>query len=203
VSTTNPPTPPAATLIYKNRIQSIWNNAATFLREEPACHSLQNHHERLALHIHINYGICRLSQLILDSPFYRASILELDIASLKKEMSQRAAEAVESFFNMHRLSANVCRSWAFVHNAVSCAFALRHFGTTAGGGEHAGLVGRLIGVLERKERLSEWEDADRSFRSSNVCGGGVPLSAWDLYGLTPIKAAEVEGSGAGAKIEYL
>lgn len=81
---------------------------------------------------------------------------------------------------MHRLSANGCRSCAFVHNAVSCAFTLRHLGTAAGGGEHAGLVGRLIGLLEREGRMSEWEDADRSFRSSSVCGGGVPLSAWDL-----------------------
>jgi hypothetical protein len=88
---------------------------------------------------------------------------------------------------MHRLSANVCRSWAFVHNAVSCAFTLRSFGTTGVGGEYAGLVGRLIGVLEKEERMSSWEDADANVR----CFG--PYSR----ALRALRESELGGFGVG------
>ena len=51
-----------------------------------------------------------------------------------------------------------------MHNAVSCAFTLRSFGTTGVGGEYSGLMGRLIAILEKEERMSSWEDADTNVR---------------------------------------
>lgn len=51
-----------------------------------------------------------------------------------------------------------------MHNAVSCAFTLRSFGATGAGCEHESLMGRLISVLQREERMSEWEDADTNVR---------------------------------------
>jgi hypothetical protein len=164
------------TLTYKNRIKNIWNEATQFLIDKSACRTLQDHLERLALRIHINYGLCRLSQLILDSTTSIPSNttttsspatnidIAIEVPTLKAETIQHAAEAVESFLDMHRLSSNVCRSWAFVHNAVSCAFTLRSFGATGTGGEYSGLMGPLICVLEREERMSEWEDADTNVR---------------------------------------
>ena len=47
---------------------------------------------------------------------------------------------------------------------VSCAFTLRSLGTTGPDGEYAGLMGRLISVLEREQRMS-WEDADTNVKT--------------------------------------
>ncbi|CEJ62499.1 hypothetical protein PMG11_10996 [Penicillium brasilianum] len=162
------------TLTYKHRIKMIWNDAAPFLLDKSACRTLQDHLERLALRIHINYGLCRLSRLILESASIHSNTItttttsspatSIDILTLTTETIHYAAEAVQSFLDMHRLSSNVCRSWAFVHNAVSCASTLRSLGATGTGGEYSALMRGLIRVLEREERMSEWEDADRNIR---------------------------------------
>ncbi|KAJ5432327.1 fungal-specific transcription factor domain-containing protein [Penicillium daleae] len=175
------------TLAYKHRIQNIWNDAAPFLIDKSACRTLQDHLERLALHVHINYGVCRLTRLILESvsdstgAAAKGTDIDIDIPALKTETIQHAADAVSNFLDMHRLSANVCRSWAFVHNAVSFS------GRWGSGGEYAGLVGRLIGVLEKEERMSSWEDADANVR----CFG--PYSR----ALRALRESELGGFGVG------
>ena len=115
---------------------------------------------------------------------------------LTSEFAMHATEAVRGFLDMYQLSRTVCRSWPFVHNAVSSAVMLREFlvGGGGGGGQQAGsstppnnqqqpqqrmqalreewtrrsepLIIKLIGVLENEERESEWLDADTNVRHS-------------------------------------
>lgn len=92
---------------------------------------------------------------------------DIGIPTSKTKTTHHAAEVVGSFLDMHRLSSNVCRSWAFVHNAVSCAFTLRSFGAT---GDWRGIfwfLGRLVCVLEQGERMS---DGRMRIRTSGVSG---------------------------------
>lgn len=66
---------------------------------------------------------------------------------------------------MHRLAATVCRSWAFVHNAVSCALTLQSLVASGPQNSRADvLVNRLILVLEREEQQSVWQDTDTNVR---------------------------------------
>lgn len=148
------------TLAYKRRIEAVWDQAAPFLLDKARCRTLKDHLERLALRIHTCYGITRLCRLVLLD----ASMSVVDAAALKEECMDRAAEAVESFLDMHRLSATVCRSWAFVHNAVSCAFVLKDLAAPGSRQGCARLVERLIDVLKLEERMSSWEDADTNVR---------------------------------------
>ncbi|KAJ5441282.1 Transcription factor [Penicillium cf. griseofulvum] len=153
------------TISFKSRMAAIFEDAVPFLRDKSHCRSLQDHLERLALNIHICYAICRLCRLILDSSSSEAQSPSMDIDSIKMECIDCAAQAVESFLDMHRLAATVCRSWAFVHNAVSCALTLQSL--VASGPQHtrAGvLVNRLIVVLDREEQQSVWEDTDTNVR---------------------------------------
>ena len=78
----------------------------------------------------------------------------------------QAMHAIESFLDLHRFSASVCRSWAFVHNAVSCAITLKGLETppTEDQRNPDVLVQRLIAVLEKEEKDSEWCDADTNVR---------------------------------------
>ncbi|KAJ5674207.1 Transcription factor [Penicillium macrosclerotiorum] len=154
----------SSTLTYKRRVEAVWDDAAPFLRSKSRCRTLQDHLEYLGLRIHVNYGICRLCRLILDTTSTTNPTL-VDLDSLQKDCCNRATEAIESFLDMHRLSATVCRSWAFVHNAVSCAFTLQNIDARASEAHSAELVKRLVTVLGHEERMSSWQDADTNIRS--------------------------------------
>lgn len=75
-------------------------------------------------------------------------------------------QAIESFLDLHRYSASVCRSWAFVHNAVSCAITLKSLNHVPVDERRKSdlLVQRLIAVLEKEEKDTEWCDDDTNVR---------------------------------------
>ncbi|KAJ5822981.1 Transcription factor [Penicillium robsamsonii] len=152
-------------LSFKSRMAAIFEDAAPFLRDKSHCRSLQDHLERLALNIHICYAVCRMCRLILESSSSEVHSPAVDVDSIKMECIDCAAQAVESFLDMHRLAATVCRSWAFVHNAVSCALTLQSLVSSSPQRSRAEvLVKRLIVVLEREEQQSVWEDTDTNVR---------------------------------------
>ncbi|OQD94884.1 hypothetical protein PENSOL_c023G01911 [Penicillium solitum] len=153
----------AATLAFKQRIEAIWGSTKPFLMHKSRCRTLQDHLERLALCIHINYGITRLCRLVIEPQASGGAASFADVKELTSECLEYAAEAVRSFLDMHRLAATVCRSWAFVHNAVSCALTLQKLGKNRD--QTHSLVSRLIAVLEQEERQSSWEDNDTNHRS--------------------------------------
>ncbi|KAJ6149883.1 Transcription factor [Penicillium samsonianum] len=156
---------PAKTISFKSRMAAIFEDAAPFLRDKVHCRSLQDHLERLALNIHICYTICRLCRLILDTKSDEAYSPAVDVDSIKVECIDCASQAVGGFLDMHRLAATVCRSWAFVHNAVSCALTLQSLVDSGPQRSRADvLVNRLIDVLEREEQQSVWEDTDTNVR---------------------------------------
>lgn len=79
---------------------------------------------------------------------------------------QQAIWPVESFLDLHRFSSTVCRSWAFVHNAVSCAITLKSAEQMLPEETNRSeiIIQRLIVVLEKEERESEWVDTDTNVR---------------------------------------
>ncbi|PLN79595.1 Zn(II)2Cys6 transcription factor [Aspergillus taichungensis] len=195
-TTTTDPTQTA--LDAKRQLESLRDEVAPFLRSKSHCHSLQDHLERLALNIHLGYAISRLTRVYMGS-----SLADIDPESdsdaippaVATDATIQAMQVIENFLDLHRFSAAVCRSWAFVHNAVSCAITLRglvsrvnahvnaHVPVAAGlqGQSVAGLQGqpvpglqgqqdpevlvrRLVAVLEKEEKESEWCDADTNVR---------------------------------------
>lgn len=155
----------AATLGYKKRMEAILTEtvATPFLVDKSRCRTLQDHLERLALRVHVCYGITRLCRLMLEMPSNETSII--GVGEIKRECISRATEAVEAFLDMHRLSSLVCRSWAFVHNAVSCAFALQNLGAAGSHSSRASfIVHRLVSVLENEEVQATWQDLDTNVR---------------------------------------
>lgn len=147
--------PLQSTFEFKLQLERVWDTAASFQISASYCASLQDHLERLALGVHLHYAICRLNRVYLD-------ILddnERSTSPVVTECTHHATGAIESFLDLHRLSPSVCRSWAFVHNAVSCAITLKSLSPRA-----EGFLARLIGVLEKEEKSSEWCDADTNVR---------------------------------------
>ncbi|KAM7198464.1 Fungal specific transcription factor domain containing protein [Rhypophila sp. PSN 637] len=126
----------------KRRLELTVQEAAPYFRDEAYCKTMQEHLERLALQIHVSYAACAIYRLCLDrnngtsgagsepppAPSNPSGYkCPWSRAKLKEEYIAHAAKAVRSFLDMYRLSPNVCRSWAFVHNAVSCAVTARRF----------------------------------------------------------------------------
>ena len=150
------------TLQYKQQIEKVLDHAQPFLVDRSQCTSLQNHLERLALGIHFGYSICRLCQIYVDDTDSNLPIP----AAIESGWSDRAMQVVECFLDLHRLSASVCRSLAFVHNSVSCAIALMSHERLrpADDRKMRSLIERMIVVLEKEEKNSEWRDADTNVR---------------------------------------
>ncbi|KAL4982020.1 fungal-specific transcription factor domain-containing protein [Aspergillus falconensis] len=150
----------SSTLDYKTELEGVLDDASPFLTSKVHCRSLQDHLERLALGIHIGYAICRVSQMHLDStPDSSSSVVAAD-------SRRRAMQVVEYFLELHRLSSTVCRSWAFVHNAVSCAITMHNLAYVAVDElpDSNILAHRLVSLLESEARTSEWYDADKNVR---------------------------------------
>ncbi|KAL4934227.1 Zn(II)2Cys6 transcription factor [Aspergillus undulatus] len=143
----------------KASLEGLWEAAAPFLTTKAHCRSLQDHLERLALGIHLNYAICRVGQLPHSATSGPSNAVIADCR-------RRAMQVVEHFLELHRFSKTVCRSWAFVHNAVSCAItmhSLSHVPLNTLTDPNA-LAQRLLTVLESEARESEWYDADTNVR---------------------------------------
>lgn len=151
---------------YKCQFDALLKKAAPFLQDKANCRTLQEHLERLALHIHIGYVRCRIYRLHLENNGTDLKGKE----SQTLEYSAHASSVVQSFLDMHRLSANTCRASAFIHNVVSSAIALKTWMTKTGNSGQLGDVNfesrirRLIKVLEREQEQSEWTDSDTNIR---------------------------------------
>ncbi|KAH8195891.1 hypothetical protein TruAng_009937 [Truncatella angustata] len=154
---------------YKRQFEAIFERAAPFLRDKASCRTLQNHLERLALHIHIGYAKCSIFRVYFEMNAF--DLAEKEAQTL--EYSSHAASVVQSFLDMHRLSANACRASAFIHNVVSSAVALKALMSKSpsspssenlwdGSFEHS--IQRLIKLLEREQEKSEWTDSDTNVR---------------------------------------
>ncbi|PWY66302.1 Zn(II)2Cys6 transcription factor [Aspergillus eucalypticola CBS 122712] len=159
--TTNGPQDPLERMHEsKRQLDGIRDAAAPFLADKRRCVSLQDHLERLALGVHLGYVTCRADRVYLDG------LDGVPPTGVAVDCVQRAMQAIESFLDLHRYSASVCRSWAFVHNAVSCAITLKSLNHIPPDERHKSdlLLQRLIAVLEKEEKDSEWCDNDTNVR---------------------------------------
>lgn len=145
----------------KKKLEGLWDTVSPFLRERSRCTSLQQNLERLALGVHLGYAICRFTWIYVESA-KQYSLPSDDM----EDCARYAMLVIESFLGLHRFCAGVCRSWAFVHNAVSCAMTLKCLdGMLREKNPRIEIVlQRLIAVLEKEERESEWIDADTNVR---------------------------------------
>ncbi|KAK1773875.1 hypothetical protein QBC45DRAFT_446546 [Copromyces sp. CBS 386.78] len=206
-------------LSFKRQFDLMLADSAPHLGDDSQCDTLQKHLERLGLQIHVASALCRMYRLCVDTlredrqqqgqqGQQQGGCHDHDEGGqdveeekqLTSEYAMHATEAVEGFLDMYQLSPIVCRSWPFVHNAVSSAVMLREFLVGGGGGGSSSTPGsstgnqpqqgqggngggmqalreewtrrsepliiKLIGVLEKEERESEWLDADTNVRHS-------------------------------------
>ncbi|GAD99121.1 Zn(II)2Cys6 transcription factor [Paecilomyces variotii No. 5] len=148
----------------KRRLEGVIPDAAPHMIDKAYCKTLHQHLERLALTFHVGYAICRSCRIYFET----AAEDTPGNDSLFLDYSWRAVHVVECFLDLRRLSAHLCRFWAFVHNAVSCAVILKS-AVTSGllqdrSAHIRALIDRLIAILEKDEKESSWLDDDTNVR---------------------------------------
>lgn len=128
-------------LHFKRQFELVVQDAVQYLRDDSHCKTRQEHLERLGLQIHGASALCRMYRSCVNSlredrgqqgGYDAVGIQGQEEEQLTSEYAMHATEAIRAFLDMYQLSPTVCRSWPFVHNAVSSAVMLREI--LVGGG---------------------------------------------------------------------
>ncbi|EGO51354.1 hypothetical protein NEUTE1DRAFT_125096 [Neurospora tetrasperma FGSC 2508] len=128
-------------LHFKRQFELVLQDAVQYLRDDSHCKTRQEHLERLGLQIHGASALCRMYRSCVNSlredrgqqgGYDAVGIQGQEEEQLTSDYAMYATEAVRGFLDMYQLSPTVCRSWPFVHNAVSSAVMLREI--LVGGG---------------------------------------------------------------------
>ena len=102
---------------FKECLETIRRDATVSQR------SVLDQLEHLTIRIHTGYMISQICRFVLRRPD------NLDEAGTQKQQYttaclENSADVIQVFIEMHSLSPAIVRSWAFLHNALSCALLL-------------------------------------------------------------------------------
>lgn len=114
---------PVRMLEYASHLQHILEHARPEIRCRESSKSFADNIERLALCLNTSYALATMLRPALkEEPQSQTSSEQRDKA--RKMCIDACMAAVDSFVNLHFLSPAAERSWAFTHNALSCALIL-------------------------------------------------------------------------------
>ena len=119
----------------------------THIRQQ-ARHNHLDQLERLTMRIHTGYIISQICRVVLRRPSDDHPDPSTDYTATCLEHS---ADVIHAFLEMHTLSSAIVRSWAFMHNVLSCALLLGLIPDALKKTETRTLLGRMIGCLEEIE----------------------------------------------------
>jgi hypothetical protein len=114
---------PAQISSHASRVQHIVKQMKPELRSMDNCRSIENHIEHLAFRLNMSYVLATVLR-----PSLEAKVDWLVYPSEKRELRKMCIDAcvaaVESFIGLHGISVVAERSWAILHNGLSCALIL-------------------------------------------------------------------------------
>ncbi|KAJ5919637.1 hypothetical protein N7454_009472 [Penicillium verhagenii] len=106
---------------YKERIQTIMDEAKFYLRDAKWCSTPTEHLERVVLKLHSSYfssELCRPSlKPTIDSS-------DATTVSMRADCVANLMITVESYIELHNISTHAARSWIALQRAISSAFLL-------------------------------------------------------------------------------
>jgi hypothetical protein len=116
-------TSPAQLKSQTFQFQQDINKAKLALRSSDKCRSIEDHITHFAFRLNTSFALATLLRKSLAAEeHWQAHTNE------KKELRRMCADAcvtaVESFINLHKLTVVAERSWAMLHNGLSCALIL-------------------------------------------------------------------------------
>lgn len=116
-------TSPAQLTSQASRIQQVIDKAKPELRSRATCRSIEDHTAHLAFRLNTSFALATfLRQSLETSEGWQAYSSEQN--TLRSMCVDACVAAVESFINFHNLSVVADRSWAMLHNGLSCALLL-------------------------------------------------------------------------------
>jgi hypothetical protein len=116
-------TSPAHLESQASRLQQETNKAKSELRSRDKCRSIEDHIAHLAFRLNTSFALATLLRPSLETEaHWQAHPGEQ--RKLRGMCIDACVAAVESFVNLHKLSVLAERSWAMLHNGLSCALIL-------------------------------------------------------------------------------
>jgi hypothetical protein len=116
-------TSPAQLEPQASRLQQEIDKAKPELRSRDKCRSIEDHIAHLAFRLNTSFALATLLRPSLETEgHWQAHPGEQ--RNLRRMCVDACVAAVESFVNLHKLSVLAERSWAMLHNGLSCALIL-------------------------------------------------------------------------------
>lgn len=106
---------------YKERIQTIMDEAKPYLREAKWCSSATENLERVVLKLHSSYFSSELCRPALKPT---SETTDPGAASIRADCISNLMTTVEAYIEMHNISSHAARSWIALQRAISSAFLL-------------------------------------------------------------------------------
>ncbi|CAO2649182.1 Nn.00g101310.m01.CDS01 [Neocucurbitaria sp. VM-36] len=114
---------PAQLSLQASRVQCIIDKTKPELRSRDSCRSIEDHVEHLAMRLNMSFAVATFLRPSLENKDYWQAFPD-EKRELRRMCIDSCATAVESFIGLHRLSVVAERSWAILHNGLSCALIL-------------------------------------------------------------------------------
>jgi len=114
---------PAQLSSQASRVQHIFDQMKPELRNREKCRSIENHVEHLAFCLNMSFVLATLLRPSLETKVCWQAYPE-EKKELRRMCIDACVASVESFIGLHKLSVVAERSWAILHNGLSCALIL-------------------------------------------------------------------------------
>lgn len=148
---------------YKERIQTIMDEAKFYLRDAKWCSTPSEHLERVVLKLHSSYfasELCRPSLKLTANPS------DPSTASMRADCVSNLMITVESYIELHNISSHAGRSWIALQRAISSAFLLAVVEEAKSDPKVWNLLRQLEGIIaQRATSERAFDGADSSMTS--------------------------------------
>ncbi|KAJ5524150.1 hypothetical protein N7494_010800 [Penicillium frequentans] len=148
---------------YKERIQTIMDEAKFYLRDAKWCSTPTEHLERVVLKLHSSYFA---SELCRPSLKLTANSSDASTASMRADCVSNLMITVESYIELHNISSHAGRSWIALQRAISSAFLLAVVEEAKSDPKVWNLLRQLEGIIaQRATSERAFDGADSSMTS--------------------------------------
>jgi hypothetical protein len=131
-----------------SRVQHIVDQMKPELRSRENCRSIENHVEHLAFCLNMSFVLATLLRPSLETKVCWRAYPE-EKKELRRMCIDACVAAVESFIGLHKLSVVAERSWAILHNGLSCALILVLFDEARNNEKIKQLQQQLLSIMSQ------------------------------------------------------
>ncbi|CAI7574876.1 unnamed protein product [Penicillium pancosmium] len=162
---------------YKERIQTIMDEAKPYLREAQWCSNATENLERVVLKLHSSYFSSELCRPALK-PTNDSS--DAGAASIRADCISNLMTTVEAYIEMHNISSHAARSWIALQRAISSAFLLAVIEEAKSDPNVWNLLRQLEGIIaQRASNERAYDTGDTNPATGSMASPAQAMNTYD------------------------